>query len=70
MKVNDKVQVFMVDKYVPCVVDYVEDARGYKGYAFQKVWVKFEDGTKRQYRDFDIQPLPDEEPKKDKKKKD
>jgi hypothetical protein len=64
MKVNDKVKAFVGDKYIPGIVDRIEDATGYKrSYAYQKVWVEFADGDKKQFRDYDLIPIPDEKEK-------
>lgn len=64
MNVNDKVRAPVGDKLVPAIIDRVEDAKGYRGsYPYQKVWVIFEDGSIKQYKDFDLYPVIEEEKK-------
>jgi hypothetical protein len=59
-KENDKVKAPIKDKLTPGIVQRVEDAKGFRGYAYQKVWVMFEDETVLQFRDYDIHLVTDE----------
>lgn len=51
---NDKVKAPIKDKLTPGIVQRVEDAKGFRGYKYQHVWVEFEDGTVTKYRDYDL----------------
>lgn len=53
-KEKDKVRAPIKDKLVSAIVQRVEDAKGFRGYKYQKVWVTFEDETVGVYRDFDL----------------
>lgn len=75
MKINDKVKAPSEGKFIPGIVKDVEDAFGFgkrggsgAGYKYQRVWVEFLDETVKQYRDYDLIAILEEEPKKDKKK--
>lgn len=75
MKINDKVKALVDGKYVPGIVKDVENAAGFGkrggnngGYKYQKVWVEFIDESVKQYRDFDLIQVFDEE-KEEKKEK-
>ena len=57
MNVNDKVKAFVKDKYIPGIVKRIEDHKGFRGYAYQKVWVEFEDESVLEFRAYDLIPI-------------
>ncbi len=77
MKPDDKVKAYnkVKDKYLPGIVQRVEDHKGFRGYPYQKVWVEFEDETVIEFREYDVIPIRDpkdvveviEKPKRKKK---
>lgn len=55
LKENDKVKAPVNGKFTPGIVQRVEDAKGFaKQYAYQKVWVEFEDGSVKTFRSYDL----------------
>lgn len=54
----DKVRAPVDGKYVPAIVNYTENAKGFRrSYDYVKVEVEFEDGTKRIYNEWDLIPV-------------
>ena len=64
MKKNDKVKAMVNGKYLPGIIKDVEDAKGFKKYPYQKVWVEFLDESVKEFRDYDVIVIHDEEKKK------
>lgn len=54
MKKDDKVKALVDGKYTPGIVKDVEDAKGFRKYPYQKVWVEFADETVKEFRSYDV----------------
>lgn len=58
MKIDDKVKAFVKDKYLPGIVQRVEDCKGFRRqYDYQKIWVEFEDESVLEFRGYDVIPI-------------